>query len=141
MAGTHGKTTTTSMCAHIFLAAQRDPSIMIGGVLALGGRPPWACRHGEHHHSGVLRILQLLPVLLPHRGCHPQRGRRPPGLRKDLEDVKHSFRRFAELVPETGFVVADRDAATGTPQWYGPADRPGPDLVKIGPGGWGRPRR
>ncbi len=28
---------------------------------------------------------------------------------KDLEDIKSSFRRFAELVPETGFVVADRD--------------------------------
>ena len=29
---------------------------------------------------------------------------------KDLEDVEHSFRRFAELVPaDTGVVVADRD--------------------------------
>ena len=43
VAGTHGKTTTTSMCAHIFLAAQRDPSIMIGGVLpALGPATGWA---------------------------------------------------------------------------------------------------
>ena len=37
VAGTHGKTTTTSMCTHIFLAAQRDPTVMIGGTLpALG---------------------------------------------------------------------------------------------------------
>ncbi|MCI9118444.1 MAG: UDP-N-acetylmuramate--L-alanine ligase, partial [Flavonifractor sp.] len=33
IAGTHGKTTTTSMCTHIFLAAGRDPSVMIGGTL------------------------------------------------------------------------------------------------------------
>ena len=32
VAGTHGKTTTTSMCAHIFLAAGRDPSVMIGEI-------------------------------------------------------------------------------------------------------------
>src|SRR5699024_10135997 len=37
VAGTHGKTTTTSMCTQIFLAAQRDPTVMIGGTLpALG---------------------------------------------------------------------------------------------------------
>ena len=30
---------------------------------------------------------------------------------KDLEDVKHSFRRFAQLVPEGGAVIADGDDA------------------------------
>ena len=35
IAGTHGKTTTTSMCTHIFLAAQEDPTVMIGGTLPL----------------------------------------------------------------------------------------------------------
>ena len=33
VAGTHGKTTTTSMCTHIFLAAGLDPTVMIGGTL------------------------------------------------------------------------------------------------------------
>jgi len=37
VSGTHGKTTTTSMCTHIFLAAQRDPSVMLGGVLPVMG--------------------------------------------------------------------------------------------------------
>ena len=32
VAGTHGTTTTTSMCTHIFLAAQRDPTVLIGGL-------------------------------------------------------------------------------------------------------------
>ncbi|MEG1594316.1 MAG: Mur ligase domain-containing protein, partial [Oscillibacter sp.] len=35
VSGTHGKTTTTSMCTHIFLAAQKDPTVMIGGTLPL----------------------------------------------------------------------------------------------------------
>ena len=35
IAGTHGKTTTTSMSTHILMAAQRDPTVMIGGTLPL----------------------------------------------------------------------------------------------------------
>ena len=37
ISGTHGKTTTTSMCTHIALAAQADPTVMIGGTLPLLG--------------------------------------------------------------------------------------------------------
>ena len=38
VSGTHGKTTTTSMLSHVFLAAQADPTISIGGMLdAIGG--------------------------------------------------------------------------------------------------------
>ena len=33
ISGTHGKTTTTSMVSHIFLAAQMDPTISVGGIL------------------------------------------------------------------------------------------------------------
>ena len=44
VAGTHGKTTTTSMCTHIFLAAGLDPTVMIGGTLPLPSAPAtgWA---------------------------------------------------------------------------------------------------
>ena len=35
ISGTHGKTTTTSMATHIFMAAQKDPTVMIGGSLPL----------------------------------------------------------------------------------------------------------
>ena len=35
ISGTHGKTTTTSMCTHILMAADRDPTVMIGGTLPL----------------------------------------------------------------------------------------------------------
>ena len=31
ISGTHGKTTTTSMITHIFMQAERDPTVMIGG--------------------------------------------------------------------------------------------------------------
>ena len=35
IAGTHGKTTTTAMTTHIFMAAQADPTVMIGGTLPM----------------------------------------------------------------------------------------------------------
>ena len=35
ISGTHGKTTTTSMSTHIFMAAQADPTVMIGGTLPM----------------------------------------------------------------------------------------------------------
>ena len=37
IAGTHGKTTTTSMTTHILMAADADPTVMIGGTLPLLG--------------------------------------------------------------------------------------------------------
>ncbi len=37
ISGTHGKTTTTSMCTHIIMAAGQDPTVMIGGTLPLLG--------------------------------------------------------------------------------------------------------
>ena len=37
ISGTHGKTTTTSMCTHIIMAARMDPTVMIGGTMPLLG--------------------------------------------------------------------------------------------------------
>src|SRR5215510_1046562 len=45
--GTHGKTTTTSLLAHILLEAGKDPSLFVGGVpVALG--QGWRLGHGPH---------------------------------------------------------------------------------------------
>ena len=66
ISGTHGKTTTTSMCTHIAMAARIDPTVMIGGTLPILGTGHRVGK--EDHHSGVLRVLQLLPFLLPHGG-------------------------------------------------------------------------
>jgi UDP-N-acetylmuramate--alanine ligase len=108
VAGTHGKTTTTSMCTHIFLAAQRDPSVMIGGVLpALGaghrvGKGDTIILESCEYCNSFLSFFPTVAVILNVDADHLD-------FFKDLDDVKHSFRRFAELVPATGFVVADLD--------------------------------
>ena len=110
VAGTHGKTTTTSMCTHIFLAAQRDPTVMIGGVLpALGaghrvGKGDTIILESCEYCNSFLSFFPTVAVILNVDADHLD-------FFKDLEDVKHSFRRFAQLVPQGGCVVADGDDA------------------------------
>lgn len=110
MAGTHGKTTTTSMCTHIFLAAQRDPTVMIGGTLpALGaghrvGQGDTIILESCEYCNSFLSFFPTVAVILNVDADHLD-------FFKDLEDVKRSFRRFAELVPQGGCVVADGDDA------------------------------
>ena len=110
VAGTHGKTTTTSMCAHIFLAAGRDPSVMIGGTLPILG-----CGHRVGHGDTIIAesceycnsFLSFAPtvaVILNVEEDHLD-------FFKDLDDIKASFRRFAELVPSSGSVIVNADNA------------------------------
>ena len=63
IAGTHGKTTTTSMCTHIIMAARAGPHRHDRRHPAPAGRGPSGGPRG-HHHPGELRVLQLLPLLL-----------------------------------------------------------------------------
>ncbi len=108
ISGTHGKTTTTSMCTHILMAADRDPTVMIGGTLPLlnaGHR----VGHGNtivmeacEYYNSFLSFYPTVAVILNIEADHLD-------FFKDLEDVEHSFRSFAERVPEDGFVVANRD--------------------------------
>ena len=108
IAGTHGKTTTTSMCTQIFLAAQRDPTVMIGGTLpALGsghrvGKGDTIILESCEYCNSFLSFFPTVAVILNVDADHLD-------FFQDLEDIKHSFRRFAQLVPEDGMVIADRD--------------------------------
>ena len=108
ISGTHGKTTTTSMCTHILMAADRDPTVMIGGTLPLlnaGHR----VGHGNtiimeacEYYNSFLSLHPTVAVILNVEADHLDFFR-------DLEDVEHSFRTFASRVPEDGYVVANHD--------------------------------
>jgi UDP-N-acetylmuramate--alanine ligase len=76
IAGTHGKTTTTSMCTHILMAAQKDPTVMIGGTSM--PQLPRRATGGVRGTPSSWRpeILQLLSVLPAHRGPSSWTSRR-----------------------------------------------------------------
>ena len=108
ISGTHGKTTTTSMCTHIIMAAGLDPTVMIGGTLPLLGAGH-RVGHGDtiilescEYCNSFLSFSPTVAVILNIEADHLDFFR-------DLEDVEQSFRAFAGLVPENGMIVANAD--------------------------------
>lgn len=108
ISGTHGKTTTTSMCTHILMAAEQDPTVMIGGTLPLlhaghrVGRGNTiimeSCEYYNSFHSFFPTIAVILDIEADHLDFF-----------KDLEEIKASFRKFASLVPPDGTIIANID--------------------------------
>lgn len=110
VAGTHGKTTTTSMLTHIFIEAQRDPTVMIGGYLPLlqachrVGKGDTILLESCEYCNSFLNFFPTTAVILDVDADHLD-------FFKDLADIQHSFRRFAQLVPANGQIVANGDDA------------------------------
>ena len=108
VSGTHGKTSTTSMCTHIFMAAQKDPTVMIGGVLPLlgsgyrVGKGDTIILESCEYCNSFLKFFPTVAVILNVHEDHLD-------FFKDLPDIEKSFRTFAELTPTNGHVVANRD--------------------------------
>lgn len=108
VSGTHGKTTTTSMIAHIFMEAALDPTVMIGGYLPLlqaghrVGQGNTILLESCEYCDSFLNFFPSLAVILNIEADHLDYF-------KDLEDVKKSFRKFAQLA--TDGVLANGDDA------------------------------
>ena len=111
VAGTHGKTTTTSMCTHIFMAAEADPTVMIGGTLPLlhagyrVGQGDTIILESCEYCNSFLSFFPTVAVILNVEEDHLD-------FFKDLHDIQRSFRQFAELVPEAGSVIVNADNAS-----------------------------
>ncbi len=108
VSGTHGKTTTTSMIAHILMEAQLDPTIMIGGYLPLlhaghrVGEGDTILLESCEYCDSFLNFFPSLAVVLNIEADHLDYF-------KDLQDVEKSFRQFTEL--STGGILANGDDA------------------------------
>ncbi len=111
VAGTHGKTTTTSMIAHILLAADLDPTISVGGMLSaiggnirVGGTGLFLTEACEYTNS-FLAFHPHCSLLLNIEEDHMD-------FFKDLADIRNSFRLFAENTKPDGFVVLNSAIAS-----------------------------
>ena len=106
ISGTHGKTTTTSMVAHILMAAQADPTVMIGGYLPLlhaghrVGSGDTILLESCEYCDSFLNFFPSLAVILNIEADHLDYF-------KDLQDVEKSFHKFAEL--STNGILANGD--------------------------------
>ena len=106
IAGTHGKTTTTSMVTHILMEAQWDPTVMIGGELPLlkaghrVGKGDTIILESCEYCDSFLNFFPTLAVILNVEADHLDYF-------KDLQDVQKSFRKFAQL--SSGGILANGD--------------------------------
>ena len=108
ISGTHGKTTTTSMVSHILLEGKCDPTISVGGILpAIGGN----IRVGEsetfvteacEYTNSFLSFFPKISIILNMDADHLD-------FFKDIDDIRHSFRKFAELLPADGALIINAD--------------------------------
>ena len=108
VSGTHGKTTTTSMASHVLLEGGFDPTISVGGILpAIGGNLrvgnsetfiTEACEYTNSFLSFFPKISIILNIDADHLDFF-----------KDIDDIRHSFRLFAEKLPEDGTLIINSD--------------------------------
>ncbi len=108
VAGTHGKTTTTSMLADILLSGSMDPTVSVGGMLdQIGGN----IRVGQsdvflteacEYTNSFLEFHPLYSIILNIEEDHMD-------FFKDIDDIKHSFHIFASQTAPDGQIIINGD--------------------------------
>jgi len=116
VAGTHGKTTTTSLVGWLLTAAGRDPSVLVGGIAAnfgggyrLGGGREFVIEGDEYDSAffdKTAKFLKYLPdiaivnnIEFDHADIYP-----------DVAAVELAFKRLAVLVPGNGLLLLGSDS-------------------------------
>jgi UDP-N-acetylmuramate: L-alanyl-gamma-D-glutamyl-meso-diaminopimelate ligase len=112
VAGTHGKTTTTSMLAWIFQSAGKDPSFLVGGIAENFGSS-FAIRQGRHFiiegDEYDTAFFDKGPKFLhyfPHSAILTSVEFDHADIYTDLEAVKLAFKRLVNLIPRKGKLIA-----------------------------------
>jgi len=108
VAGTHGKTTTTSMVSQILLETADDPTISVGGILdAIGSNVhvgdsdvfiTEACEYTNSYHSFFPKYNIILNVEADHLDFF-----------KNLENVRASFKKFAGNTSDDGILIINKE--------------------------------
>jgi UDP-N-acetylmuramate--alanine ligase len=105
VAGTHGKTTTTSMIAHLMTATGFDPSVVVGGrVASLGsnarhGRGEYIVVEADESDGSLLLLTPTIAVLTNIDADHLDH------FTGGIEEIKRCFVSFSNSVPFYGTIV------------------------------------
>jgi UDP-N-acetylmuramate: L-alanyl-gamma-D-glutamyl-meso-diaminopimelate ligase len=117
VAGTHGKTTTTSLTGWLLAHGGKDPSVLIGGIAEnfegsyrLGGGREFVIEGDEYDSAffdKTAKFLKYLPdiavvnnIEYDHADIYP-----------DLDSIRLAFRRLVNLVPRRGLLLLGADNA------------------------------
>jgi UDP-N-acetylmuramate--alanine ligase len=105
IAGTHGKTTTTSMVGLVLTEAGIDPTIIVGGKLSSLGGTNARLGHSDYIVVEADEFDRTFLSLTPSIAAITTLETDHLDTYKDLEDIKGAFVQFANKVPFFGFVV------------------------------------
>lgn len=108
VAGTHGKTTTTSMLSQILISNNSDPTALVGGMLKtiegnirMGHSENFiteACEYTNSFLSFHPTIAIILNICADHLDFF-----------KDINEIRKSFKDYARLLPSNGTLVINSD--------------------------------
>ena len=113
--GTHGKTTTSSMLASALFSAGGDPGFMIGGILQdFGanfrvGSGPCFISEGDEYDTAYFDKESKFFHYQPDIAIITSLEFDHADIFDSLEQIKHSFRKFAGMLPGNGLIVAHTD--------------------------------
>lgn len=114
--GTHGKTTTTSILSWLLEHAGKQPGFMIGGIpqnfgkgSRLGGESPFVVLEGDEYDTAFFdkrsKFVHYLPEVVIVNNIEFDHA----DIFDNLEQIKLSFRRLLNIVPQNGLVVINGD--------------------------------
>lgn len=108
VAGTHGKTTTTAMIAHVLAELGQDPTCIVGGIVkgwdsnARIGNGPHFCIEADEYDRMFLGLRPRMAIVthleMDHPDCYPT-----------LADMCDAFHAFLDQVPQEGKIIACAD--------------------------------
>ncbi len=108
VAGTHGKTTTTSMVAHLLDRGEFDPTVINGGIInaygsnARHGKGKWMVVEADESDGTFIRIPATIGIITNIDPEHLD-------YYGDYDSLRGAFRRFVENIPFYGFATACLD--------------------------------
>ncbi len=108
VAGTHGKTTTTSMAGHVLIEAGLDPTVVVGGRLknlhtnARLGQGKYMVTEADEYDRSFLALYPRIAIITNLEADHLD-------IYSDINDLEKTFLRFANQVPFDGSVIACDD--------------------------------
>ena len=104
IAGTHGKTTCTSMISHLTLEANLDPTILVGGELDLIngnyriGESEYFITEACEYKESFLRFFPYVGIILNIDADHLDYYR-------DIDHINEAFEKFSHLIPKDGYLI------------------------------------
>ena len=108
IAGSHGKTTTSALISHLFITADKDPSVIIGGNLstikgnAYNGSSDTLIIEADESDRSFLNLSPTYEIITNIDFEHLETY-------KDIIDVQNTFHAFMKKVPSNGAIIACHD--------------------------------